>query len=293
MALKKLQKSPPSRQADKSSELQISAIILTRNSEDLVGECLKSIRWVDEIVVVDDGSADKTVEISKKYNAIIVKPTKRSFSEKRKIGAKVASFEWLLYIDADETVTSDLRKEIESIINNKKLIISAYAISRRNFLLGHEMKYGGWWPDYVIRLMRKKTLKGWVGELHEQPDIAGEIGKLKNPIVHNTHRDLTSMLAKTNEWSEIEARLMFEDNHPPMNILRFSSATFREFWYRAVKKMGFLDGPVGVIEIMYQVFSRFVSYAKLWEMQNKKFKVKSEKLKIEITTNQSLITKHK
>ena len=119
----------------------------------------------------------------------------------------------------------------------------------------------------MARLIRKDKLRGYQGELHEQPVIDGSVGKLKNYFVHTTHESLTEMVEKTNKWSEIEARLMLAAHHPPMNIGRFFTAVFREFWYRAILRAGFLDGPVGIIEIIYQCFSRFVSYAKLYELQ--------------------------
>ena len=251
----------------------LSAIVLTKNSKDTIEDCLASIAWVDEIVVVDNGSEDETVDMAKRFKARVIENTNGSFSDRRNIGAKEAKGVWLLYLDADERVTPKLRQEIKSNVKSQMSKV-AYAIPRRNILLGHEMKHGGWWPDYVIRLVKKDSLIGWEGELHEQPVIRGlpagrqgKIGKLKNPLIHNTHRSLTAMVEKTNDWSEIEAKLMYDANHPKMNIIRFFTAAFREFWYRAIRKYGFLDGPVGIIEIIYQVFSRFVSYAKLWELQ--------------------------
>ena len=131
------------------------------------------------------------------------------------------------------------------------------------------MKYGDWWPDYVLRLIKKEALAKWHGDLHEQPEIKGEIGKLKEPFVHITHRSLTEMVDKTNEWSEIEAKLLLQAGHPQMTWWRFFSVAMREFWKRGILEMGFRDGTVGVIEIIYQIFSRMVTYAKLWEMQLK------------------------
>lgn len=260
--------------------MNLSVIVIAKNEEERIAKCLKSVSFADEIIVVDDGSIDKTVDIAKKYGARVIEKSGGNFSDRRNLGAKEANGKWLLYVDADERVRAQLRKEIESRITrphriresvsgaaNHESRINAYAIPRKNILLGKEMKHGGWWPDYVIRLIRKDSLKGWKGELHEQPEIDGDLGKLKNPFIHYTHRNLSEMVEKTNEWSEIEAMLMYAGNHPPMNIVRFFTAMFREFWYRAIKEKGFLDGPIGIIEIIYQVFSRFVSYAKLWEMQ--------------------------
>lgn len=249
--------------------MKISAIILAKDEEGLIEDCLESLSWVDEVVVVNDGVTSKMLDIAKKYGAKIVESKRGSFSDKRNLGAERAGSEWLLYVDIDERVTPLLRKEIKKVISGA-FLLPAYAIPRRNILLGHEMRWGGWWPDYVLRLIKKEALLGWEGELHEQPKIRGEVGKLKNPLTHFSHRSLSEMVAKTNEWSLVEAQLLSKSDHPKMTWWRFFSVAMREIWYRGVKKLGFLDGTVGVIEIIYQTFSRMITYAKLWEMQNKK-----------------------
>lgn len=230
---------------------KISAIVLVGGNYDknLLKKCLDSLSWCDEIVRID---TDKM---------------SGNFSDWRNSGAKTAKNDWLLYIDSDEEVTPALAKLISSVIGSGEF--SAYAIPRRNILLGHEMHWGGWSPDFVLRLIRKDKLKGWSGELHEQPEISGEICHLKEPLIHRSHRSLTDMVEKTNKWSEIEAELLYKSHHPRMNFFRFFSAGFREFWYRAVIKLGFLDGTTGIIEIIYQTFSRLITYSKLWELQLK------------------------
>jgi hypothetical protein len=115
--------------------------------------------------------------------------------------------------------------------------------------------------------MKKASLIAWEGDLHEQPKYKRKLGYLEHPLIHRKHDNLEEMVEKTNDWSAIEARLMFEANHPPMNVARFISAMFREFWLRMIKKRAFFDGSVGIIYAIYQTYSRFVSYAKLWEMQ--------------------------
>lgn len=253
-------------------ETKISAIILTRNEEEIIKDCLESVKWTDEIVVVDNGSTDETLDIVKKYGAKIVRsPVGNSFADHRNIGAKAARGEWLLYVDADERVTPLLKSEIESVISGQLLVsgeYSAYAIPRRNIRLTKELHWGGWWPDYVLRLIRKDKLKGWKGDLHEQPEIEGEIGHLKEAFVHFSHRgSLEHKLQNTISWSKIEAQKLYEANHPPMNVKRFISAMGREFYKRMIKYQAFRDGTEGVMEAIYQVFSVFITYARLWEMQ--------------------------
>jgi glycosyltransferase involved in cell wall biosynthesis len=237
----------------------ISAIILVgeKNDGKLLKKCLDSVSWCDEVIKV--------------YTADL----KGSFADWRNEGAKRANGDWLFYVDTDEEVTPELKKEILPVIKNYKLKIKncAFAIPRKNILLGKQMRFGGWWPDYVLRLIKKDSLIAWKGELHEQPEIKGSaswrIGKLKEPLIHTSHRSLTEMVEKTNEWSEIEAKLLYNSGHPQMVWWRFFSVATREFWYRGIIKLGFLDGVTGIIEIIYQMFSRMVTYAKLWELQLK------------------------
>ena len=251
---------------------KVSAIVLAGNAEDLIKDCLESLSWVDEILVINTGSTDKTVDIARKFKAQVFTAPKGSFSDWRNFGAKKAEGDWLFYVDADERVTPLLRREIETEIEKENQEYTAFAIPRRNFILGKELRHGGWWPDYAKRLFRRGKFKKWTGELHEEPVFEGKLGHLGNPLIHLKHDNLSDMVEKTNEWSEIEARLMYDANHPPMNIPRFITAMFREFWLRMVRQIAFLDGPKGIIYALYQVYSRFISYAKLWELQLEKKK---------------------
>ncbi|MGB6838900.1 MAG: glycosyltransferase family 2 protein [Microgenomates group bacterium] len=247
-------------------ENKISTIIIAKNEEEKIGECLESLSWADEVIVVDSGSTDKTVEIARKKKAKVIRYTKGGFSDWRNKGAKEAKGDWLLYVDADERVTPLLRKEILTLIKNSP-DKSLYAIPRRNIILGKEMKHGGWWPDYVKRLMKKSNFKKWEGELHENPVVDGKLGHLKEPLTHLKHDNLGEMVEKTNEWSQIEARLLFDADHPKMTWWRFFRIMATELWHRLIKLKGFLDGTKGVIYAIYQMWSKFVTYAKLWEMQ--------------------------
>ena len=253
--------------------LKVTAIVLSKNEEKDINGCLESLAWTDEILLIDSGSTDKTIEIAEKEEARVIRAQKGGYSQWRNLGAKEANGDWLLYVDADERVTPLLRKEILQAVNRKQsaeINYSAYAIPRRNFVFGKELKHGGWYPDYVKRLFDKKTFLGWSGELHEEPKISGSMGHLKSALIHIKENSLEEMVDKTNVWSDIEAKLMYDAHHPPMNVFRFASAMFREFWLRMIKKMAFLDGPVGIIFALYQVYSRFISYAKLWERQQKR-----------------------
>lgn len=239
---------------------KVSIIILLGKEVDntLLKKCLDSVKWCDEIIKVD------------------TKNIKGNFADWRNEGLKRAKNDWILYIDTDEEVSLSLRDEIIQLISKPvskawpALLINqnnAYAIPRQNIIFGQEFKHGGQWPDYQKRLFRKKAFNKWVGDLHEEPVYLGDLGYLKSSIIHHKNLELGQMVEKTNRWSEIEAKLMLDANHPRMNIIRFASAGFREFLLRFVKQLCFLDGSKGVIYGIYQIYSRLISYSKLWEKQ--------------------------
>jgi glycosyltransferase involved in cell wall biosynthesis len=253
-------------------KLNLSVVIITRNEGKMIKNCLSSAEnFAEEIILVDNGSTDNTVTVARKYGAKIIHYTdhKKDFSYLRNTGLKAAKNDWIFYLDADERITPGLKKEILSVTDSPEWA-SAFAVPRRNFWLGKRVRYGGAWPDYVIRLFRKDKLKRWEGRLHEQPVFEGKLVHLAEPMIHITHRDLSSMLEKTKEWSKVEAELLFEAHHPPVTWWRFSRIMATEFWKRAIKLQGWRDGAVGWIEIIFQMFSRFVTYARLWEMQQRK-----------------------
>ena len=134
-------------------KINFSVIIIAKDEEEMIGECLESVKWVDEIILLDGGSTDKTLDIARKYKAKIIPQEVKTedWGAWHNQGLKVAQGEWIFYLDADERLTPELQKEIISNIQYPISNISAFAIPRRNFLLGKPMSYGGWYPDYQIR----------------------------------------------------------------------------------------------------------------------------------------------
>lgn len=242
----------------------VSAIVIARNEAVRLPTCLKSLSWTDELIVVDNGSTDTTAEIAKKYHALVVSAKTDEFSALRDAGAKRAQGKWLLYVDADETVSTNLAAEIKTVIRDSKA--AAYFIPRDNFYMGHRWPY----RDGMIRLIRRDALVRWEGKLHEHAVINGSVGTLSNSFIHMTHRTLEEMVAKTNEWSDVEAKLRFEANHPHVTWWRLFRVMITGFIDSFFRQGGWKAGVVGWIESMYQAFSMFITYAKLWELQQKK-----------------------
>ncbi|MEM3063263.1 MAG: glycosyltransferase family 2 protein [Nitrososphaerota archaeon] len=244
----------------------ISVLIITKNEENLIANCLNSAKQIaDEIIVLDAESVDKTVEIVKKYTDKIFVRNFIDFSQARNFLLSQAKNDWVFYLDADERITPELADEIKRKISSSEPF-SAYALPRKNILLGRLQMKGDWWPDYQIRFFKRRGLKKWEGKLHEKPVFTGQLGYLQEPILHMSHRSIAQMLEKTNKWSEIEAELMIKAYHPKMSSWRFFRVVLSEFIKRFFK-LEWLGGTEGTIEYFYQTFSLFISYAKLWEMQ--------------------------
>jgi glycosyltransferase involved in cell wall biosynthesis len=244
-----------------SQKMSLSAIILTKNEEARIGACLDGVSWADERIVVDTGSTDKTISIATQKKATVIREVSGNFSRIRNTGARRAKGEWLLYVDADEIVTPELRHEIERAITSGQY--NAYYIPRKNYYLGAIWPY----QDGMVRLIRKKSLIRWTGVLHEHAQIKGSTGELKYYFIHFTHRTLSEMVTKTNEWSFYEANLRFLSHHPRIVWWRLLRVMVTAFWNSYISQGGWKIGTVGLIESMYQAFSMFITYAKLWEMQ--------------------------
>lgn len=243
----------------------ISVIIISKNEEDVIEECILSIKGIaDEILLIDD-STDKTPEIADELGARVIKHAFENFSDQRNFGAKEARNDWILYLDSDERATPAFLKELKEKLKNSPEI-PAFFIRRKTFYFGKD------WGiiDKVERVFRKDKLKRWHGVVHETPDIDGKPGIIDEPIMHFTHRNLSQMLEKTNKWSVYEAELRFEAGHPQMTWWRFFRVIITGFLKSFVKEKGYRNGTAGVIEAAYQAFSMFITYSKLWEMQNKK-----------------------
>jgi len=265
--------------------MKLTAIIPVRNEEVFLANCLRSVSFADEVLVLDSGSTDSTVSIAKEFGARVVEYSWQGFRYAHNYGAQLAKNEWLLYVDADERVSKPLRQKILKILEAPES--NAYQINRRNFIMGKSVSYGGWYPDRVTRLIKKNGLVDWVGELHEYPKIKGEIGKIDADLYHLTHRGIDWSLEKTRAYTKITAEILKKDGHPQVKVKNFFGSMVREFWFRAVKKHGWKDGFIGWVEILYQTFNAFLIQVQLWELQQKKtmeqkYKVIDEKISSEI-----------
>lgn len=245
---------------------KLSAIIIAKNEEMMIADCIDSLSFCDEVIVIDDLSSDRTADVAKLLGASVYSHNFQSFAEKRNYGLKKAKSKWVLYIDADERVSPELKNSILEVVRQERIKESAFKLQRKNFYFGnHE------WPyiEKLERLFKKTALEEWFGELHETPKVNGQVGELNGFLLHYTHRDLASMVQKTIAWSKTEAELRYNAHHPKMTWWRFYRVMLTGFYDSYVRQKGYKAGTAGLVESMYQAFSMFITYARLWEMQNK------------------------
>lgn len=247
----------------------LSIIILTYNEEDVIGECLASLGdFGDEVIVIDSFSTDKTQEIAKRHKAKVVEHRLLDFFSQRNFALDTTRGDFVYYIDADEVVTEDFKKEVKAAILNypNTPFIGGWFIRRETYYFGKRWGL----TDQVQRLFYKKKLLRWEGVVHETPRIEGEFGIINSPIKHFTHRNFSQMVEKTNKWSNYEAELRFRAHHPKMSFWRFVRVMMTGFFRSYIMEKGWRNGTAGFMESVYQAFSMFITYAKLWELQNKK-----------------------
>lgn len=245
----------------------LSVIVLTRNEERNIRDCLNSVRWADEIIVVDAGSSDKTVQLARKFTKkVLVRPWE-GFGPAKNFALSKAKGEWILWLDADERVTEELRKEIISVVATKNGQLVAYDVPRKAFFLGRWIKHCGWYPGRVVRLFRRDAGTFTEPNVHEELIVNGSRGHLQSDLLHYTDPDLFHYFTKFNRYTSLAA----EDLEGSGRRFALPHLLFRPLWTfmrMYIVKRGFLDGMQGFILCVLSSAYVFTKYAKLWELTN-------------------------
>lgn len=234
--------------------------IIAKNASATIESAIQSVDWADAIIILDDNSNDNTVQISESAGAKVYVTHAPNFAAKRNELLKYLQTDWIFYLDSDEVVSPKLAKNIQQIVTNNRP--AAYRIKRVNFFLDTKM-----YPDYVDRLFHKSIINGWSGDVHESPKLTVSPETIEQPIIHHTHADITSMLEKTNKWSEFEAELRIKANHPPIAWWRLIRIAFTEWWHQFVHLKVGRFGRSGFFEGYFQIIDKLIVYTKVWEKQ--------------------------
>jgi glycosyltransferase involved in cell wall biosynthesis len=239
---------------------KISVIIITFNEDKNIEECLSSVSWADEIIVVDSGSKDNTLSIVKQFTDNIIITENIPYGLKRNLGIDNASSEWIFWLDADERVSEELTNEIKSAteINDS----DSFYIKRKSFFINRFIKHCGWYPDYSPRLFRKSSgAKFDASEVHEKLIYSGKSGKLKNEILHYTDLDFEHYTEKMNSYTTLSAKELQKSGRKS-GILDIVFRPVFAFCKMYFFKLGFLDGYTGLILCILSSYHVFFKYAK-------------------------------
>jgi glycosyltransferase involved in cell wall biosynthesis len=244
----------------------ISVAIITNNEERNIERCLKSVQWADEIVIVDDFSTDRTIEIAKRLNAKIIQTDWMGYAKQKEFAVSQTSNEWVLSLDADEEVTEELKDEILFVIHAKDAK-DVYEIPRKSYFLGKWIQHAGWYPGYQLRLMKKTKVKMNHRPVHEGFLAEGEKGKLVHAINHYSYHSLEQYLDKLNDYTSLDVSNKLSSKkkiHWYYMVLNPISAFLRMYFSLS----GYKDGFQGFLLAYYSALNVLVLYAKCWEYQN-------------------------
>lgn len=241
--------------------------IITKNEESNIRDCLESVKWADEIVVVDNGSTDGTQKICQDFQARFYLEEWKGFSSQKNSAIEKTRNEWVLSLDADERVSPELSREIQQALNNNPKF-DGYFIVRKNFFLGRWIRHCGWYPDFNLRLFRKSLGRFQQREVHEKIEVQGKVGYFEHAMEHNTYHSLDDYFKRMNRYSTLAAREMAREG----KRFRLRDAFFRPpftFFQMYFLRIGFLEGYLGFLLSGLYSFYTFAKYIKLKELQEK------------------------
>ena len=252
------------------NKVPITVVVITKNEERNIKDCLQSVYgWADEIVVVDDESTDRTVEIAYTFTKRILRRKMDNEGRHRNWAYAQAKNDWVLSLDADEMVTPELKEEIDEVLSKAKY--QAYTIPRRNYIGDYWVKYGGLYPAGQLRLFLKSRFRYEEVEVHPRAFLDGQTGHLSKDIIHKSYRDFAHFLAKLNGQTTLEAQKWIKTNRR----MTFGKALWRtidRFPRTFIGKKGYKDGFIGFMVAFFASLYQIISYAKYWEMKQLKGK---------------------
>ena len=245
----------------------LSVVLIVKDEAARLEACLASVAWADEIIVVDSGSTDGTLEIARRFTGKVVSAEWTGFGALKNKALDLATRDWVLSLDADERVSPELQQEIRRAMQAGSH--DGYEIPRLSYYCGRYMKHGGWWPDPVARLVRRGRGRFTEDPVHERLVVQGSLGRLESPLIHDSYDDFDQVLDKLNRYSSIAAQSMLERG----KRAGLSTAVVHGAWSfirTYFLQLGFLDGRQGFMLAVTNAEHSYYRYLKLWRMLEKK-----------------------
>jgi glycosyltransferase involved in cell wall biosynthesis len=244
----------------------LSVAIVALNEEANLPRTLESIRWADEIVLVDSGSTDRTCEISRQYGVKVVVEPWRGYAAQKNYALELCTQDWILSVDADEEVSPGLAEEIRRVVNDSRAL-DGYAMPRKNLFLGRWIRHGGFYPDPKLRLFRRGRGYSTGRDPHDRFELKDgrTVGRLQNALVHHTYPTLYQYLEHMNRYSTVWNKVQGAQARP-FRLREIVLRPFATFVHNYVFRLGFLDGREGLLLHLYHAGYVSWKYAKGWEL---------------------------
>jgi len=244
----------------------LSVVLITRNAASQIGACLQSARFADEIVVVDSGSDDATVEIAERYGARVIHQDWLGYGKQKQRAVALAKHRWVLCLDADECVSDRLREAIQIELAAPRF--QAYRMPRRNRFMGRWLRHGEGYPDWSLRLFNREHAAWSDDDIHEKVVTASPVGALGGDLLHESETTIEGYLAKQNRYTTLQAEALHaRGKHAGyLKIVLSPILRFIKFYFF---RLGFLDGAAGLIHISIGCFNTCSKYAKLMELNRR------------------------
>jgi (heptosyl)LPS beta-1,4-glucosyltransferase len=249
---------------------QLSVVILTKNEEQNIVECLNSTSWADQQFIVDSGSQDRTVELARAMGATILQHPFVNFSDQRNWALEATEGDWIFFVDADERATPELAAEIRRVIvsgaRRGDQEVAGWWVPRRNYIWGQWIRHAGWSPDYQLRLLRHgRAHYDPQREVHEVVLLDGAEGFLENTLTHYNYQTISQFLRKQDSYTTLEARILFKQGVRP-KWRNYVLQPWREFWRRYVALRGYRDGVHGLVLSVLLAYYNLAMYTRLRRM---------------------------
>lgn len=249
-------------------KIPLSVAIITKNEAANLPGCLESVAFANQVVVVDSGSDDGTLEIARGFGCEVHSVPWKGFGAQKQAAIDLCREPWVLVLDADERIPPETQAAIRAVISSGAAAAPGYSFPRKNFFQGRWIRHMGWWPDRITRLFRRGVGRMTEASVHEAVTVAGQVMALESPIEHRTEGRLSEILKKIDRYSTLAAEEAFREERRSSvwGALARAELTFLQNY---ILRRGFLDGRQGLVLSVTDAVNKFFKYAKLSEMNRR------------------------
>jgi len=248
----------------------LSVCYITLNEEANLARTLESVRWADEIIIVDNGSTDRTVEVARGFGAKVFNEPWKGYAAQRNSAHDKATGDWVLTLGADEEVSPELADELRAFLKSSPQDGTAgYQVKRKNLIFGRWLRYGGNWPDYGLRLFRRGQGRIPQRAVHETVRVEGPVGRLRGPLIHHAYPTIASYIEHMERYSTLAAEQIVKDHRQTWFWFDVWLRPLFFFKWNYFFRLGFLDGREGFLFHFYHALYVSWKYAKAWELTRK------------------------